>query len=552
MRNGSPDGRALWWVGLLLVLSVVLGGALRPPKVPVVDSNEAVMSLVEPARGIMPMGGTIRLRSAQGGALYVSDPADGKGHWYDEQAMLEAVPDLRATARRIATPTALQWRHPLPGLPAAMVFQVAERLPDGRVGLPVQHTYLFADHGALPVISMTASDAAFFDADRGLLVVGNGIFTADTKVTDYHANDPRWWKYPGNFHGRGKEWQRPGTMELMDPQGREILQAPVDLRINGQMTRGFPQHALRVLLREPLEKGIFPDGDGEGIQALVLRAAGNDQVKAMLRDAYQHGLCRELPFETSRSLTCVTYLNGAYWGVHHLRQRMDEKELARRHGISPKDIALLEDRAFPYHADSYDVRAFLKLVKGSQRWDGRSAAWLDTVEARLDVDGFLTYMASQMILGNMDWPRQNVKYWRYNGEPTGQSPLDGRWRFIMGDSDLSFGANAPVTVELFAQVKLDNAPISSLFMALMRSPVLKARFVEKASALLAGPLSAKECVQQLDSLVGLMAPEMDRHTARWRKPLDRSAWKREVDVMRTFAAGREKACREQLGKLRSP
>jgi hypothetical protein len=52
-------------------------------------------------------------------------------------------------------------------------------------------------------------------------------------------------------------------------------------------------------------------------------------------------------------------------------------------------------------------------------------------------------------------------------------------------------------VELFAQVKLANAPISSLFMALMRSPVLKARFVEKAGGgrhLLDGPLSAEQCV----------------------------------------------------------
>lgn len=552
MRNGTPDGRALWWVGLVLVLSVVLGGFLRSPNDPVVDRKTPIDPVVEPARGIMPLGGTIQLRSAQGGALYVSDPTDGSGIWYGAQAVLEAVPDLRGAARRLATPTALQWRHPLPGLPAAMVMQVTERLPDGRVGMPVQHTYVFADHGELPILSLTASDGAFFDADSGLLVVGHGIFTAEPKVTDYHANDPRWWKYPGNFHGRGKEWQRAGTLELIDAHGQQIVQAPVDLRINGQMTRGFPQHALRVLFREPMAQGIFADGDGEGSRALVLRAAGNDQVKAMLRDAYQHGLCRELPFETSRSLTSVTYLNGAYWGVHHLRQRMDEKELARRHGISRKDIALLEDRAFPYHADSSDVLDFLRLVKGSQRWDGRSAAWLDTVEARLDVDGFLTYMASQMILGNMDWPRQNVKYWRYIGEPTGQAPLDGRWRFIMGDSDLSFGANAPVSVELFAQVKLDNAPISSLFMALIRSPVLKARFVEKATALLDGPLSAQRCTQQLDSLVGLMAPEMDRHTARWRKPLDRAAWQREVDVMRTFAAGREQACREQLGKLRSP
>ncbi|MBK6831574.1 MAG: CotH kinase family protein [Flavobacteriales bacterium] len=89
-----------------------------------------------------------------------------------------------------------------------------------------------------------------------------------------------------------------------------------------------------------------------------------------------------------------------------------------------------------------------------ERIDG---GWPDTLEARVDVDGFLAYMAGQMILGNMDWPKQNLKYWRYTGTPRDQQPLDGKWHFIMGDSDLGFGANAPASSDMFAQVRDTNA-----------------------------------------------------------------------------------------------
>jgi hypothetical protein len=322
------------------------------------------------------------------------------------------------------------------------------------------------------------------------------------------------------------------------------------LRINGQMTRGFPQHAFRVLFQEPLARGVFADGDGAGSEALVLRAAGNDQVKAMLRDAFQHRLCAGQPFVTSKALTCVVYMNGAYQGVHHLRQRLDEHELARRHGVPAKRITILEDKNTLYRGDSAEARRFSRLMAGTERWDARDPAWLDTLQARLDVDGFLCYMASQMILGNMDWPRQNVKYWRYTGTPRAEAPLDGRWYFIMGDSDLGFGANAPADADLFAKVRQAHVPVSRLFLALMRHDGLRERFVRHGLELLEGPLSEQRCLAVLDSMSAAMRPEMPRHTARWRKPADAAAWEREVAAMRAYAAERPAHARLQLEAFR--
>jgi hypothetical protein len=529
---------------------VVLWGAwLRPPSAPKVADLPSSAVVVSPQRGRLQEGQVPIVRALNGGSVLGYGPfLFERVNTHASGTRIEATIDP-ATERLLMTPTALQWRRPHGHHPSAMVRWFSERLPDGSISRPTQHTFYTTDHGRLPVLSLTAHPGAWTDADTGLLVVGHGMLNAPDRIADTYANDPRWWKYPGNFHGRGKEWERSGHLELMDPDGHLLLEAPVGLRINGQMTRGFPQHALRLIFRDPITVPLFADEDGRGSKALVLRPAGNDQVKAMMRDAYQHRLCTGLPFETSRALTCVVYLNGAYWGVHHLRQRLDEHEIARRHGISSKKVVLLEDRARPVHGDTADALDFMRLVVRTEKWDGRSTAWTDTLQARMDVDGFLAYMASQMILGNMDWPRQNVKWWRYSGRSKKQPPLDGRWYFIMGDTDLSFGANAPVTVDLFAQVGLANAPVSRLFMAMYRNPGYAHRFHEQVRALLDAPLSATKCEAVLQAMVDLLAPEMDRHTSRWRKPIDRAAWEREVDVMRNYAQGREQACRAQLEKL---
>jgi hypothetical protein len=535
---------------VVLCTCVLLGSWLRMPATPQVRDIGSARVRVMPERGRVSEDMLVTVTTSVEGKVFQSPPhRSDRGSWHRSGSILGLQPDLLGTSRLLDTPTAMQWRRPHGELPSAAVNWFSVQAPDGSITAPRQHTHFTTDHGALPVVSLTAHPGAWSDPDSGLLVVGHGIFTAPENIAEYYANDPRWWKYPGNFHGRGKDWERRGHMELIAPDGRLILEASLGLRINGQMTRGFPQHALRLLFDDPVTVPLFPDGDGAGTNALILRSAGNDQVKAMLRDAYQHRLCKDLPFLTSQAMTCVTYLNGAYWGVHHLRQRMDEQEIARRYGISAKKVALLEDRARPAHADSSVSRAFMRLVIATERWDASSPQWLDTLEERLDVQGYLTYMASQMILGNMDWPRQNVKWWRYTGKPRKEAPLDGRWYFIMGDTDLSFGANAPVDVDLFAQVKLANAPISRLFMAMYRNGDLRERFFKTLEELLGGPLSAKRCTHVLDEMVLRMAPEMDRHTARWRKPLDREEWEQEVQVVRAYAVGREEACRRQLSRL---
>ncbi|MEO8590195.1 MAG: CotH kinase family protein [Flavobacteriales bacterium] len=547
MEGGATRDGALFGLGTLVVLCAAWTIAVGSAPAPRPSRSTGTVPVFVPANAFVAEGTAITIRSTSGGSLWWSDKDGGVvPQRTGDEVTVRAVQDQRNAVRTMTTPTAMQWRHPLPGLPTALVLRAAEVDDLDRPGRWSMHTCVFTDHGRMPIVSISAPDGALFGADSGIYVVGDAILQPEDEVANSYARDPKWWKYPGNFHGRGKEWEREARMQLIDPQGEEVFQAPVRLRVNGQMTRGFPQHALRLEFDEPLHVPLFANGDGAGTTSMVLRTAGNDQVKAMMRDAYQHGLCVGLPFEVSQALPSVVYINGAYWGVHHLRQRIDDQELARRHGIPFKDITILEDRAQLYRGDQREVANFLHVVHGTEHWNAKDPAWIDSLEKSIDLDGYLVYMASQMILGNKDWPSQNVKYWRFTGWEKGNGYRDGRWYFIMGDSDLGFGAIAPASADMFADVRPGSAPISRLFMAMMRSPLLRDRFLAHARSLLNGPLSPERCTSALESFVALLTPEMERHTARWRKPLDEGAWLAEVQVMRVFARDRGPQVLEQL------
>ncbi|MEZ4739562.1 MAG: CotH kinase family protein [Flavobacteriales bacterium] len=394
----------------------------QAPRVALSRSDGPVPNVI-PSNAIVAPGAKVRFRSSAGGALLLATKADGPWRTMGDEVEIEAVPDRAAAERMLAVPLSLNWKHPLCGLPVAEVFRVAELDPMNRPGPVRMHTVLFEDHGELPVLSLAITEGALFDPDTGLMVVGNGIFRAPEKVLVAEYRDPKSWKYPGNFHMRGKEWQREARIQLIAADGSEEFQTAVGVRINGQMTRSFPQHALRLVFEDPLQADIFNEAVGDGYDALVLRTAGNDQIKAMLRDPFLHGLIEGLPLEVSKARPCVLYINGAYWGVHYLRHRLDDDEMARRYGIKKKYITILEDEARFYRGDPDQVPAFERMALRTAAWNGKGNAWTDTLEAQLDVDGFFVYMATQMILGNVDWPSQNVKFWKYTGPPEQRAPL---------------------------------------------------------------------------------------------------------------------------------
>lgn len=530
-------------VGLLLglVLVACAAAAWRAP-VPAMRSDPAMpapaLDTDKPAlAGDVPQGLTLHCTTDG------SEPGPGSMRW--DGAPLG--PDEALAQRRIRVSTSPQWRAPAPGDQAGGVAVRARYCTDdGRCGPVVQRTWPIMRYG-LPVLSLVLPDGAFLDPDTGIYVVGHAIFRDGETAVQRYPRDQKWWKYPGNYQFRGEAWERSAGLEVFEADGARVWAGTTEVRINGNNTRGFPQHALRLSFDAPMPVRLFGPGEGSGHRRLVLRAGGNDQDRAFLRDALQHRLCTGMPFMTSAYRPCVLLVNGTYWGLHDLRERMDDREVARRIGAARKDITILADRAILYDGDERQVARFTRLLARAEKWDAALPAFVDSLEHHLDLDGFLQYMAAQIILGNADWPDQNVKYWRYTGRPdTVPGPRDGRWRFIMGDSDQGFGHPAPVDADHFAHVLGKTTPVPRLFKACLRSEAVRERFRGIVLAQLDGPLASDRMEAMVDRLAAAIAPEMPRQVRRWRRPASVAAWEREVEALRRFARERGAHVRRQL------
>lgn len=534
-RGGGPP------LGLLIVMAAALAIQARLPAPP---RSTGIVDRSLPLPGMAVEGDRVLLgTSGRGEVRYTLDGSTpGPRSPIAHRAILPQ-PDHAAAERRMRIPTSIQWRPPVYGTAAASVLRARTCL-DGRCGPETITTRPTVDHH-LPVIALTADDRDLFDTRTGIYVVGHaGLMDAD--ATAAYERDRRWWKYPGNYQLRGPDHERTVHLEWID-RGGERFASDGRVRIHGNNTRGFAQHALRVVLSGPAPMDIVGGAaHGKGPREFVLRAGGNDQSRAFMRDLVQHRACASLPFATGQGRTHVVYINGAYWGLHHVRERVDDDELARRHGGSAKRYAILEDRLIPYRAEQRDVADLTRLITMAGRWDATAPWYVDSVARRMDIDDFLAYMAAQLILANSDWPDQNVRYWRWNGKRTEGGAHDGRWRYIMGDSDLGMGYATGVGVDMFAHVARHQGPVARLFNSLMRSPTLRQRLATHVRTMLDGPLSAGALTAVIDACANELEPEMPRHIARWRMPTSMDRWRHHVEDLRAFARGREAVVRQQV------
>ena len=190
--------------------------------------------------------------------------------------------------------------------------------------------------------------------------------------------------YP-NAQERGREWERPASIELMYPPGFPPETGPVayhgeldgfavnaGIRIRGGWSRneGNPKHAFRLYFRgsygpKNLRYALFGDEGVDEFDKFGLRTAQNyswslfgDSRNTMVRDVFSRDTQRDMGVPYTRSRYYHLYLNGQYWGVFQTQERADHW-----HG----EFYLGGDK------DDYDV---IKADKGVMEVsDGDEIAW---------------------------------------------------------------------------------------------------------------------------------------------------------------------------------
>ncbi len=442
----------------------------------------------------------------------------------------------------------------------AIVVKARAEKEDALSSEVVSHTYFVKNGGlnpyTLPVISISAQEDLLFDYYKGIYVAGVDFATWRSANPSVSADGGK----PANYNREGDEWEYPAHMELFETSGNRALAQNVGFKLHGEWSRAHPFKSLRIYARSvygasDLNYAFFKDLDYGSYKRIILRNSGNDIQYTMFRDAAMQQMVNHLNFETMAYQPSILFLNGEYWGIHNIRERYDKYYLSRRFGVNEEQLDILEDDMTIVEGDN---RHYAETLEYINQYGLQIDENYEYIKTRMDVTSFIDYMLAEIFLVNTDWPGNNIKYWRLRTTdylPGAGPGKDGRWRWMMFDTDFGFGLynssdftkNMMTFTTTATGPDWPNPPWSTfLFRKLMENESFRTAFIVRFCDQLNTALKPEVLKLVIDNMQAAIEPEMTRHIQRWKIPGSMASWKSNVNIMKNFADYRSLYVRNHL------
>lgn len=276
----------------------------------------------------------------------------------------------------------------------------------------------------MPIVTLNVNDDDLFDYEKGIYVTG--------KIYDEseHTGYPE--TYPANYHQKGKEWERKANFKYFGANKELELEQNIGIRIHGGWSRAFNQKSFNLYARKEysgtstIGKQFF---NGINAHSLMLRSGGyRDTTLTKVRDSLNQDLSKDEGFDTQRSIPTIVFLNGEYWGIYNLQERYSDNYVQEHHDIKKNNVIIIKNDEIDEGSES-DYHYYEELKEFFMETSFSSDENYELAKGYFDVNEFASYMATQLYVGNIDWPGNNVRVYK------DISSSSSKWHFMMYDTD---------------------------------------------------------------------------------------------------------------------
>jgi hypothetical protein len=366
---------------------------------------------------------------------------------------------------------------------------------------------------SLPVVSLVFEPDDLFDDDEGIYVRGNDSIP--------------------NFMRRGRSWERDIHFSFYNSSGEQLLEQPAGVRIHGASSRGNPQKNLRLYARESygedyFDYRFFSGKDIDQFKRLILQSSNNIN-EQLFTDALTYPLLHQkLDVDMLAAEPVIAFLNGEYWGIYYLRERLDEYFLEGNFALSPGTADIITDGA---ELDAGDFTAYDTWLNWLRSADLSTASGYAEATSRVDIDNYIDYLIAEIFFANTDWPFRNLAMWRPQQNAA-------KWRWIFFDCDRCFVETRGRTDHLLEPGLYKDWSIL-LFQKLMQNKQFRQQFYGRQLELLQTHFAPENTLPVYNNFKDLIVPELPEHLRRWQlNPSSLNEAEDNIDNLRHFLMNR--------------
>lgn len=369
---------------------------------------------------------------------------------------------------------------------------------DGKIESPVvTHSYIINENHTLPVMSVSMNPSDFSR------VQSNNW--SELEVASY-----------AELYEDGKSFSIPCGFQLFGGSTRGMAKKSFSLKFKKQY--GVSS----------LHYKVFDNRDFSVFNTLVLRSGSQDSENAFFRDILATSLAEKSEAEVQSYKSIVLYINGKYWGVYNIREKVDDEFLSNHYNVDGKKGNITRT---DYTVSLGTGKDYQDIVKYVSTHDMTKKSNYEYVKGKVNINSLIDFWVGEIYTTNYDI---------INSRAFSHPDIDdGKLHFIYYDLDYSmfFPMNDYYTFMTNPE-GMSDFKVPTVFMTNMfKSKEFQSDFVERLSWNLKNIWNEKNILKQLDSIYKSLEPEMERNQKRWGMTL--KDWNDSVDVIRDFVKKRE-------------
>ena len=360
----------------------------------------------------------------------------------------------------------------------------------------------------------------------------------------------------------GNAWIEPeGTIEWFSATGVLIDKGTGEFNKHGNDSWAYDQRGFDYVMRDQfgynhaLQDKIFDTKDRDKFQRVIVKAAANDNYPfsygssgAHIRDAYVNHLSQlaGLKLDERSTHSCILYLDGEYWGVYEIREKVDDHDFTDYYYDQDKNnIQYLKtwggtwtEYGAPNAQPDWDNFKNFVLSNPMNIQANYAAA-----KAQYNTGSLIDYFLLNSYVVCADWLNWNTGWWR------GMAPAGDKkkWRYTLWDMDNTFGHGTNYTGVPNQGVTADPCDPNSLndpggqghvpiWNEMLDNDEFFDDYLNRWQDLANGSFSCANMLYLLDSMIAVIDPEMPRQIATWGGTY--TEWQNNVQDLRDFIAVR--------------
>ena len=385
----------------------------------------------------------------------------------------------------------------------------------------------------LPIISISTDKRNLYSNDKGLFITGENFNT--NKI------------HSGNYFKRGKDFERKVHFQYFNKDGKLDSELDIGMRIHGGITRRNPQKSLKFYARQEYGKTKInlPFLAEKGVNRFILESmqeSGGGQ--ALIEDVVAQEIVKKIGLEQQNFQAVIVFINGEYWGLHTIRDRIDENYLSYKFNLHKDSFDIIDGNPSTYpayetiHGENSDYIDLISFIKENDLSVNNNYSH---ITSKIDVDNFIDYYSVEIFFANNDWPIHNTKIWRNK---------NGKWRFLLYDLDGGFKSNnRDHTLDMFSRLSNEencgacgNSPNATLlFRSLMKNTKFNQKFNARYHEIIKQYMNPDRTLAIVDSIIEIYHTNMQDHINRWRYPWSlKHHWERDIENnIKEFLKNRE-------------